>query len=221
MQDACKPPVTPDFHQRRLPHLTPPGETLFLTFRLAGSLPRHLVRQLWEQQQAEEAALRGAGLSAAALADARYRLQRAYFGKFDGLLDSSVTGPDWLRQPAVAHLVAGELMMQEEQGFQVLAYALMPNHVHVVQRLPDTSGLSFSKAMQLLKGRTARQANQLLRRTGEDFWQAESYDHVVRDAAEQQRIVAYVLNNPVKAHLVDEWQKWPYTYLTPDYSWTT
>ncbi|MEW5986568.1 MAG: hypothetical protein AB1791_08050 [Chloroflexota bacterium] len=62
-----------------------------------------------------------------------------------------------------------------------------------------------------MKGYTAGQANLLLERTGA-FWQHESYDHYVRDAAELERIVAYVVNNPVKAGLVTDWQEWPWAY---------
>jgi putative transposase len=53
-----------------------------------------------------------------------------------------------------------------------------------------------------LKGVTAREANRFLGRTGESFWQRESYDHWVRDSGELERIVAYIEDNPVKAGLV-------------------
>ncbi len=66
--------------------------------------------------------------------------------------------------------------------------------------------------MHSIKGFTAGRANQLLGRTGA-FWLHESYDHYVRDEAELRRIVAYVVNNPVKAGLVTEWQAWPWTYV--------
>ena len=42
------------------------------------------------------------------------------------------------------------------------------------------------------------------------FWQHESYDHVVRDEAELLRIRRYVLNNPVRAGLVQQWDEWPW-----------
>jgi len=61
-----------------------------------------------------------------------------------------------------------------------------------------------SRVLQWLKGVTARQANLLHGRTGQPFWQRESYDHVVREERELERIVAYVENNPVKAGLVGE-----------------
>ena len=58
-----------------------------------------------------------------------------------------------------------------------------------------------SRFLQTLKGYTAREANRLLGRTGQPFWQAESYDHAVRDDRESDRIKAYI-EDPVKAGLV-------------------
>ncbi len=63
----------------------------------------------------------------------------------------------------------------------------------------------------MLKGSTARECNKLLKRTGA-FWQHESYDHVVRNEDELRRIVEYVLNNPVKAGLVEVEEDWMWSY---------
>jgi hypothetical protein len=73
----------------------------------------------------------------------------------------------------VASLRRGVLLGHYELG----AYAIMANHVHVLL-LPKVSP---SRLLQSVKGATARQANLILGRTGERFWQAESYDHWVRD----------------------------------------
>jgi REP element-mobilizing transposase RayT len=51
------------------------------------------------------------------------------------------------------------------------------------------------------------------------FWQHESYDHVIRNEKEFERIVTYIIENPVKAGLVEEWQQWPYTYINPELLW--
>ncbi|MGH9754478.1 MAG: transposase [Blastocatellia bacterium] len=65
--------------------------------------------------------------------------------------------------------------------------------------------------MHSLKSWTANQANEALGRQGQ-FWQHESYDHVIRDDGEFDRIVNYVLNNPVKAGLVKEWKEWRWSW---------
>lgn len=61
----------------------------------------------------------------------------------------------------------------------------------------------------------ARQANLLLNRQSA-FWQEESYDHIVRDEEELGRIILYILNNPVKARLVEIWTDWKWNYLRGD-----
>lgn len=73
----------------------------------------------------------------------------------------------------------------------------MPNHVHMLA----TTRTGVSKFMRRLKGYTARRANELLSRTGQPFWQEESYDHLVRTPEEFRNIEAYILKNPVKAGL--------------------
>jgi len=114
---------------------------------------------------------------------------------------------------------------------------IMSNHVHqVIEPLPAAAGqvgnlsknvgqvnnlshigqdailpYSVSKIMHSLKRYTGRQANLILGREGQ-FWQNESYDHVVRDEKEFDRIIWYILNNPVKAGLVDSWEKWESSY---------
>ena len=75
----------------------------------------------------------------------------------------------------------------------------MPNHVHLLIT-PRTGASSF---LRRLKGFSARQANLILERTGRPFWQDESYDHLVRSGEEYRRISRYIINNPVRAGLVD------------------
>jgi len=80
----------------------------------------------------------------------------------------------------------------------------MPNHVHLLI-LPLVPVPVF---MRWLKGSTARAANQLLGRTGQRFWQDESFDHNVRSARELERTILYIEENPVSAGLVDSADRW-------------
>ncbi|MCP5098236.1 MAG: hypothetical protein GY943_22025 [Chloroflexi bacterium] len=95
------------------------------------------------------------------------------------------------------------------------AFCVMSNHAHIVFTPLEKENDSYhalQTIMHSLKRYTAREGNKLLKREGA-FWQHESYDHVVRNRNEWERIVKYVLNNPVKAGLVERWEDWPYTYL--------
>lgn len=86
----------------------------------------------------------------------------------------------------------------------------MSNHIDVMfTLLPGAPPLW--KVMQDLKKYTAVHSNRLIGNEGEKFWEEESYDHVVREK-EFNRILAYILNNPVKAGMVKNWDDWPWTY---------
>lgn len=109
---------------------------------------------------------------------------------------------------------------------RLIAYCVMANHVHIlidtgVQLSGDFELTSWetlnyeplSNIMKKIKGPSAMYANRMLKRSGK-FWQRESYDHYVRSNEELPRIVKYILQNPVKARLVQEWERFPFTFLS-------
>lgn len=77
-------------------------------------------------------------------------------------------------------------------------------------RISDST-YNVTKILQNLKKFTARECNKLLNISG-NFWQHESYDHVVRSEDALNKIIKYVLNNPVEAGLADKPEKWLWNY---------
>jgi REP element-mobilizing transposase RayT len=170
--------------QRRLPHIYPDDRWLFLTWALHGSLP------------------------SSHFPPARKASSSETFTWIDRYLDTARVGPTFLRQEAVATLVIESLFRGEDLNhYRLGAFVIMANHVHVLL-LPSVSA---SLLLKSLKGATAREANRLLHRTGEQFWQRESYDHWVRSETEWNRIAAYIENNPVKAGLVSRVEEYPWS----------
>jgi putative transposase len=113
-----------------------------------------------------------------------------------------------LRTEAIATLVVESLFRGEHLGhYRLGPFVIMANHVHLLL-LPS---ISASLLLKSLKGATARDANRLLHRTGEQFWQRESYDHWVRSETEWNRIAAYIERNPVKAGLVSRMEEYPWS----------
>ncbi len=204
------------YHKRNLPHYHPEWETLFVTFRTVDSLPQEVLRNWKEEQDTENRKIAlepyaNRSQKKAAL----YNSQKRAFGKFDALLDNSFAGQLRLNKPEIATEVADALQWQHRHNnFNLFCYCIMPNHVHFVAQLSDDLQ-PFNSIMKSIKNYSARQINKLLNLQGH-FWQREYYDHVVRDGKEFERIISYVLENPVKAGLVDDWQQWPYTYLAPE-----
>ena len=191
-------------YQRFLPHRLGPGASYFITFRLAGSLPREVVLRLMEER---EMALREAAARPAAHPNAGKR----FFATFDAVLDQAQYGPCYLNSSAEATIVRAALHYADGVGYELLAYCLMPNHVHLVVHLPQDATTPLARTLQRLKSHTARHLNRL--RGGEGrVWQRESYDHCIRNARELAATIAYTLNNPVKAGLIADWQQWPHNY---------
>ncbi len=207
-------------YRRNLPHYQPEQATLFVTFRLAGSIPQTALKQLAENYELAMAALKRQPQSLER--DEQISLaQRRAFAKWDAALDACVGSPRWLDDPRIAQMVVDSLHYRHGRVYDLHAFCIMPNHSHVVfTPLATEDGVfhSLASIMHSLKRHTARQANLILGRTG-DFWQHESYDHVVRDLDQYRRIVDYVLNNPVKAGLVEEWQDWPWSYCDLKADW--
>ncbi len=193
------------FYQRHLPHFQPPGATQFITFRLAGSLPPEVLRRLTEETRIKQREIDllpdpHTRKEAASLA------QKRLFAHWDAALDTACQNPCWLSNHAVADMVCGAMHYRDGRVFTLEAYCVMPNHVHLVCTPLSETGvpIPLPEIMQSLKGLTARKANLILGRQGE-FWQHESYDHVVRDLIEFNRIIEYVMMNPVRAGLSALW----------------
>jgi REP element-mobilizing transposase RayT len=148
-------------------------------------------------------------------AERTYLEQRRMFGKWDAVLNKATSGPLWLRKAEVAEVMVEALHYRDGRVYNLDAFCIMPNHIHTVFKPlckeDNKTYCAMSVIMQSLKGRSAMKANQILGREG-NFWQHENYDHVIRDNAEWRRIVTYVLNNPVKANLVEHWEDWPWSY---------
>jgi REP element-mobilizing transposase RayT len=224
------------FYERNRPHIHPPDSVLFVTFRLAGSVPKAVLEQYkaekeWLETEIGRLSRRNSGEIVDAEHLARLKdFHRKWFGRFEKIIDLVKEGPMWLGQPEIRQIVTDKLFEGDDQKYRLDAYSIMSNHVHVVfkpkiseqnlsplgTRKPRfvSSESTYAQIMQGIKGATARRANLVLGRSG-SFWETESYDHFVRDEVEFYRIIRYTLNNPVKAKLVERWQDWPGTYLAP------
>jgi len=104
----------------------------------------------------------------------------------------------------------------QRYAFDVLAYCLMPDHLHML--LEGTSPTAdFREAMRQWKQQTARSWKM---HTGQRLWQAGYHERVLRESDDTRAVVAYLLNNPVRAGLVAAAKEWPWigssTYTVAD-----
>ena len=173
------------YHERHgQPNWDPEDAALFITWRLYGSLP--VPEPEWETLPTG-----------------------TRFVAEDRALDQLATGPHHLKNPAVAAAVIKTLRYGADNLhlYDLRAWVIMSKHVHILID-PHAPLASITKS---IKNYSASEANAILNRTGQPFWQMESYDHWVRNSQEFENIVRYIENNPVKAGIVTKPEDWPWS----------
>ena len=174
-----EPPAHKGWHSRGyLPHFDSPDLIQAITFRLVDALPRHVVEALANDIEAD--------------ADRRDRVE--------AFLNAGY-GACYLADPRIGSLVEEAMLYWDMHRYRLLAWVVMPNHVHAV--LETVEGHPLSEVLQAWKSYTAKAANRLLGRDG-SFWHPDYFDRFIRDERHLARAVDYVHWNPVRAGLVDD-----------------
>ena len=193
-----------NYYRRNLPHWHPSGVSIFLTWRLDGSLPLGVIEKLRVMRRELRDRTREV------LQVDRLVEYKKLFARVDAILDRASTGPLWLSDKRIANVVQDALVNRYARLYYLWAYVVMANHIHVLLK-PKNHDTSISTITKNVKGYSSREANRLLERTGQRFWQDESFDHWSRNPSEFARIVKYIENNPVKAGLVNEPEQWEWS----------
>lgn len=180
-------------YRRNLPHWRQGGTTYFVTFRLADSLPQEKLEELkierekWLKTHREQ-------LSKAD----KQEYWRLFSKKVEDWLDAGI-GSCVLRDPRAAKIVADALLHFDGERYKLGEWVVMPNHVHLL--VTPKEGHELTDILHSWKSFTANQINALTGASGA-FWQHESYDHIVRNQQELERIEQYIRDNPKKAGII-------------------
>ena len=194
------------WHERGyLPHCDYPGLVQFVTFRLADSMPASR-RAEWEHLLRIE--------------DVREKRT-----KLEDYLDRGF-GECQLRNPRIGQLAESALLHFHDQRYELLAWCVMPNHVHVLVHVWQTPLWKMVQSWKIYvatrAGRSqvaerrvpARHESESAPKQGSplrSFWQREYWDTFMRDEEQENRAVRYIESNPAKAHLCREPQHWPFS----------
>ena len=187
-RDARAPKRTPKarapaWHSRGYPpHCDVPGLLQFITFRLADSLPADALEGM--PQDSEE-----------------------QHSKIEALLDAGY-GACSLQRPEIAAIVENALLHFDGQHYLLLAWCVMPNHVHLL--IQTVEEWTLSDLLHGWRSYTSHAINSHLERKGV-VWMAEYFDRYIRDDLHLAAVIEYIHANPVKAGLVDDAKAWTYS----------
>lgn len=172
------------FSRGYLPHFDRPDLVQSLTMRLGDSIPADLRQQLHRES------------------DKVIRSKR-----LESLLDQGL-GACELRRPEIAGMVEASLLHFDGIRYRMLAWVLMPNHLHCV--FECVNGYPLCRLVHSWKSFTAHEAGRL-GCGASPFWWPDYYDRFVRDFRHLEAVIAYIHRNPVSAGLCQEPEEWPWS----------
>lgn len=118
---------------------------------------------------------------------------------------SSRVGADVLIGPQVELSAYGKVVDRvSAQMPTVDKYMIMPDHVHIMFRIPEPQDGPMRTSAPTLPGLVRYWKRQITKQCGVSLWQRTYHDHIVRDEADYQRIWSYIETNPAK------WEEDPY-----------
>ncbi len=124
------------------------------------------------------------------------------------------TLPDWARD-----IVLQSCIHDHDRNYRLRVAVVMPDHVHVVLTpLVDQVKREIVSLIAIMQAIKSASAHFINKRSGrnEKIWQEESFDRIVRSSENLDAKIAYILENPVRRGLVENWQDYRWTWHEPE-----
>jgi 5-methyltetrahydrofolate--homocysteine methyltransferase len=182
-----------------LPHWYRENATYAVTFRLEDSFPAKVLNSYRKEKEDLQKRLAEAEKTSdpKLVQDLQVALGKLHRERIEAALDEGM-GESWMKNPKIAKIIANSLQHFAGERYDLGAWCVMPNHVHAI--ISPREGHSLPDILRSIKRHSALEANRQLGREGE-FWQKESYDHMIRNEEDYQNQRDYILENPKSAGL--------------------
>ncbi len=99
----------------------------------------------------------------------------------------------------------------------LLVYVFMPDHCHILIR-GNSENSDVYRCMTLFKQKTGYW---IFKHAPEFEWQKSFYDHILRKSEDEVEVIKYILNNPVRKRITENWKDYPFKgsgiYLLEDW----
>ena len=184
-----------------LPHWYRENATYAVTFRLEDAFPAKVLNSYRKEKEDLQKRLAEAEKTSDSklVQDLQVALGKLYRDRIEAVLDEGM-GEAWMKNPEIAKIISDSLQHFAGERYDLGAWCVMPNHVHAI--ILPREGHSLPDILRSIKRHSALEANRQLDREGE-FWQKESYDHLIRDGEDYQNQRDYILENPKSGGLED------------------
>lgn len=207
--------------------LTPPqlSENIyFITLTLNKSIPPSLIRALQNSISSSRKSMN----CRKAMRKQEEFITKRFLIKYDQLLDQRTNGPHYLQIPEIEHYCRQLLHQYSGIYYELIAFIIMSNHVHLVLHLPfiqDEKKLTSSLNCRIdgmldeFKIASTHFANSMLRRSGR-FWARDNFHLHVSNEKMLHDVLSYTLNHPVRGGLVEHWTHYSGAFLSNKHTLT-
>lgn len=178
------------YSRKGLPHFDGGEVTQFITFRLGDSLPKATLVALSNE-----------------LNTFKGNLEREKHERIEMYLDQG-SGSCIMREPKCAQIVQDALIYLDQKRYELLAWVVMPNHVHFLARFHQ--GQTLAAALHSLKSYTSNELKKIHPEL-DAIWQKESFDRYIRNEEHYLKTVNYIHENPCKAGLCHSVEDFPFS----------
>lgn len=211
-------------YRRILPHFQNIGATFFVTWRLFDSMPKDSIERLKSNWELKQINIKRQLKDKIEINKLLKEAEIEYWNSFEKYLDNIKYGSHCLKNPEVAQLVLEKIKSYDGKYYIFEACCIMSNHVHVLLnfniQIPENEEefdirkyVQLDKVLKYIKGGSSKEINKLLNRTGQPFWNEINFDRYIRNEKHFNSTINYIINNPVNAGLVNNWDDYPYSYL--------
>ncbi len=191
-------------YRRNLPHIQPDDGLFAITYRIKGSIPKSVIDYYEEEYE-----------KAITKSKEEILAKELFFDITDSYLDRGESH-NYLLKDTISQIVINSLEYYAGRYYKLIAYCIMSNHVHIIIDKLGFENASLTAIFGSIKGYSANLINRELGRDGY-FWSAEIYDHIIRSESELENQIKYLINNPVKVGLVNDWRHWDCTFVDEEY----
>jgi putative transposase len=127
-----------EYYWRNLPHKLPLGNKFFITTRLVDSVPQSIIQQFELEQKLAVKFIEENYLSPDERKIQIGKQWKRNFANFDKYLDNNAEGNHWLKQDGIAKIVSDTLHYWDKKRYDLVAFTIMSNHIHLVIDTWDT-----------------------------------------------------------------------------------
>ena len=175
-----------DVRRHNLPHLGQRGVIVFITFRLADSMPLELLSK-WRDERETWLAAHPEPWDDVTAQEYAHEFQ----GRIEKWLDAG-HGECVLSRNDCNHVVSEALEHFNGDRYDLHSYIIMPNHEHVLVKLTERGELT--KIMHSWKSFTAKKICGIVGASG-PVWQRDYFDRLIRSEEHYRHCLEYIRKN--------------------------